>query len=142
MEKFYENIVNTTNEIQNNENKMKELKNKRINNRIKKWNLKLKNAYDEAFKEITKNSKEKIKKCAENGFDRCDLYTYYRNENIKFNGFFLNDLIKKGQHTSEYNLIKRLQEEFKPFNVYIFSLHKKNYQFNPKYIIRVSWKKE
>lgn len=139
MDEFYENIVNTTKNIQSDETKIKELKQSRIDNRLNSWKENLKDAYDKAYYDITMNSKEKIKKCADNGFDRCDLYTYFRNQNIKFNGFYLNDLIKKGTNT-EFDLIKRLQEEFKPFNVYIFSLHKKKYQFNPKYIIRVSWK--
>lgn len=140
MEEFYENIVNTTKQLQSDENKIKELKQYRIDNRLTSWKSNLLDAYNKAFQEITLNAKEKIKKCAENGFDRCDLYTYFRNQNIKFNGFYLNDLIKKGANT-EYDLIKRIQKELEPFNVYIFSLHKKKYQFNPKYIIRVSWKK-
>jgi len=139
MEEFYENIVNTTKYIQSDENMIKELKQSRIDTRLSSWKSNLNDAYDKAFQEITLNAKEKIKKCAENGFDRCDLYTYFRNQNIKFNGFYLNDLIKKGTNT-DMDLIKRIQNELKPFNVYIFSLHKKKYQFNPKYIIRVSWK--
>jgi hypothetical protein len=139
MEEFYENIVTTTKNIQSDDQQIKKLKQSRIDNRLTHWKSNLNDAYDNAFNEIILNAKEKIKKCADNGFDRCDLYTYFRNQNVKFNGFYLNDLIKKGINT-DFDLIKRIQEELKPFNVYIFSLHKKKYQFNPKYIIRVSWK--
>lgn len=138
MEEFYENIVNITKNIQSDDKKIKELKQNRIDNRLSSWKHNLKDAYKKAYDEISLNAREKIKKCAENGFDRCDLYTYFRNQNVKFNGFYLNDLIRKGSNT-EFDLIKRLQDDLKPFNVYIFSLHKKKYQFNPKYIIRVSW---
>lgn len=139
MNNFFEDIVNTTKVIQEDNNRIEELKKKRVEDRLSQWKENLEHAYELAYQEITKNAKERIKECAENGFDRCDLYTFYHNQQVRFNGFYLINLLRKGMGT-QFDLMKRLQEEFKPFNVYMFSLRRNQYKKNPKYVVRVSWK--
>ena len=96
--------------------------------------MKIKNAMENLFNKIKAiDIESKMKKCASEGYDKCELYTFDKGEIFEdfplifltrgpqnYNGFGL-------KYFEEMNIIpytKLLQQHFAPFNVYYRTNHK------------------
>lgn len=98
--------------------------------------IKYNKAYDMAFQSMIEGAVEKIKESAHLGYTRTDIYSYRRSDNIKFNGVYLIDILRKSKD-QEGDVMVRLREHFAPFQVYIKSFPSKNN--DSRYVIYISW---
>ena len=97
------------------------------NEKKKIWEDQKDEAYDQAFEEIIKNSEFKLKSAADNGFRRAEIFKYKTTDDVKFNGIFVSDILRKG------DVMQRLKTHFKGFNVRLDRVTKN------KDVISVSW---
>ena len=100
------------------------------NTKEQQWERKKKLSYDQIFNDIVKDSESKITTYAEAGYFRVSLFSYTRNDNLKYNGIFASDLLRKG------DVMERLREHFKPFRVY---LNRYNSNGNFRDVVSVVW---
>jgi len=122
MEQLYEQCVEKTSE-------KKEVQKERT---PLAWDDRRKLAYDAAFNEIIIGAEDKIKSSMDRGYKRSEIYKYYKFENKKFYGIFVSDILRKG------DVMDRLSEHFKPFNVYLKRLNNKE-KGQEKDVINISW---
>ncbi len=100
--------------------------------KVQKYNK----AYNLAFQSMIEGAEEKIRESAKLGYTRTDIFSYRRSDNIKFNGVYLIDILRKSKD-QEGDVMVRLREYFAPFQVYIKSFPSKNN--DSRYVIYVSW---
>lgn len=128
MDKLYEYCVDVSNKAKSDytlESRQEEYKTQKYNK-----------AYDLAFQAMIEGAEEKIKESAQLGYTRTDIFSYRRSDNIKFNGVYLIDILRKSKD-QEGDVMVRLREQFSPFQVYIKSFPSKNN--DSRYVIYVSW---
>lgn len=128
MNKLYEYCVKVSQKAKENPNL--EMEQERY--KIEKYSK----AYELAFQSMIDGAEDKIKQSAELGFTRTDIFSYRRSDNIKFNGVYLIDILRKSKD-NEGDVMVRLKEYFSPFQVYIKSFPSKNN--DSRYVIYVSW---
>lgn len=128
MNSLYEYCV----EVSNKARECKDLETKQEEYKTHKYNK----AYDLAFQAMIEDAEEKIKESAKLGYTRTDIFSYRRSDNIKFNGVYLIDILRKSKD-NEGDVMVRLREYFSPFQVYIKSFPSKNN--DSRYVIYVSW---
>ena len=93
----------------------------------KNWEEQKYQAYDQAFREIIKDSEDKLKTAAEQGFRRAEIFKYKTTDDVKFNGIFVSDILRKG------DVMQRLRSHFQGFDVRLDRVTKN------KDVISVSW---
>ncbi len=128
MEQLYHFCVETT----TNAKLDPELQNKQEQYKIEKYNK----AYEMAFETIIEGAEKKIRESAELGFTRTEIFSYRRSDNIKFNGVYLIDILRKSKD-NDNDIMNRLRNYFIPFQVYIKSFPSKNN--DSRYVLYVSW---
>jgi len=128
MEKLYEYCVDVSTKAKSNP----DLEQKQEEYKLQKYNK----AYELAFQAMIEGSEEKIKESAQLGYTRTDIFSYRRSDNIKFNGVYLIDILRKSKD-QEGDVMVRLRDHFAPFQVYIKSFPSKNN--DSRYVIYVSW---
>lgn len=128
MEKLYEYCVDVSNKAKNNS----DLEKIQEEYKTQKYNK----AYDMAFNTIIEGAEEKIRESAQLGYTRTDIFSYRRSDNIKFNGVYLIDILRKSKD-QDGDVMVRLRNYFTPFQVYIKSFPSKNN--DSRYVIYVSW---
>ena len=128
MEKLYEYCVDVSTKAKNNP----DLEQKQEEYKFQKYNK----AYELAFKAMIEGAEEKIKESAQLGYTRTDIFSYRRSDNIKFNGVYLIDILRKSKD-QDGDVMVRLRDHFAPFQVYIKSFPSKNN--DSRYVIYVSW---
>jgi hypothetical protein len=128
MEKLYEYCVDLSTKVKSEP----DLEQKQEEYKFQKYNK----AYELAFKAMIDGAEEKIKESAQLGYTRTDIFSYRRSDNIKFNGVYLIDILRKSKD-QEGDVMVRLREYFTPFQVYIKSFPSKNN--DSRYVIYVSW---
>ena len=95
--------------------------------RLQLWEEQKKQAYDLAFNKIIENYEEKLKNAAESGYKKAEIYKYKTTDDIKFNGIYVSDCLRKG------DVMNRLKKHFDGFNV------KLNRVTKNKDVVTVSW---
>lgn len=128
MEKLYEYCVEVSNKAKNNP----DLEHLQEEYKTQKYNK----AYEMAFQSIIEGAEEKIRESAQLGYTRTDIFSYRRSDNIKFNGVYLIDILRKSKD-NDGDVMVRLRNYFLPFQVYIKSFPSKNN--DSRYVIYVSW---
>mgnify|MGYP001188460806 CR=1 FL=1 len=95
--------------------------------RLQQWEEQKKQAYDLAFNKIIENYEDKLKNAAESGYKKAEIYKYKTTDDIKFNGIYVSDCLRKG------DVMDRLKKHFDGFNV------KLNRVTKNKDVVTVSW---
>jgi len=95
--------------------------------RLQQWEEQKTQAYDEAFSTIIDNYEDKLKVAADSGYKKAEIYKYKTTDNVKFNGIFVSDCLRKG------DVMDRLKKHFDGFNV------KLNRVTKNKDVVTVSW---
>lgn len=128
MEKLYEYCIDVSTKAQSDP----ELERKQEEYKSQKYNM----AYELAFQSMIEGAEEKIRESAKLGYTRTDIFSYRRSDNIKFNGVYLIDILRKSKD-QEGDVMVRLRDHFAPFQVYIKAFPSKNN--DSRYVIYVSW---
>ena len=128
MDKLYEFCIDVSNKAKSDPN----LETHQEEYKTQKYNK----AYDLAFQTMIEGAEEKIRESAQLGYTRTDIFSYRRSDNIKFNGVYLIDILRKSKD-QEGDVMVRLRDYFSPFQVYIKSFPSKNN--DSRYVIYVSW---
>ena len=74
-------------------------------------NTQIQVAIQQAFDEIASNFKEKVNQASSDGHSYKIIYTYRRSDAKKFNGFYLDRLLRKE------GLLRKLKTEMRPFSI-------------------------
>ena len=99
-----------------------------------RWKQQREIAYTQLYNQIVRDAEEIIRVSASCGYKRAEVFKYFKHDNLKYNGIFASDILRKGDFMS------KLRAYFNPFSVYLNRIT--GVEGKDKDVICISWAKK